>query len=56
MRALTLLGSALINPYTLYALKSQIAQNLVRLVPTDKAKPKKIFIDERGGNRRNNLL
>ena len=34
MRALTVIASLLINPYTLYVLKSQLAMNLVRIVPS----------------------
>ena len=39
MRALTVITSLLINPYTLYALKSQIALNLVRIIPSNKDEP-----------------
>ena len=34
MRALTIIVSVLLNPYTLYTLKSHLASNLVRFVPS----------------------
>ena len=34
LRALTVAASVFINPYTLYTLKSHLATNLVRLVPS----------------------
>ena len=40
MRVLTVVGGSLINPYTLYALKSHMAEKIVRIVYNDKDKPK----------------
>ena len=34
IRALTIIVSVLLNPYTSYTLKSHLATNLVRLVPS----------------------
>ena len=60
MRALTVFGSVLVNPYTLYALKSQIAQNIVRIVPSDNDAPKldrqSTFLDESRDPKKKNLL
>ena len=64
MRALTLFGSVLVNPYSIYALKSQIAQNIVRIVPSDKDEPKlnrqstflKNYLDQPDDPKRKNLL
>ena len=36
-RAFNIIGEALINPYTLYALKAHLALNLVRYVPSKKS-------------------
>ena len=37
-RAFNILGEALINPYTLYALKAHLALNLVRYIPSKSSK------------------
>ena len=39
IRVLTVFGGVLINPYTTYALNSHMAEKIVRLVPSDRAKP-----------------
>ena len=41
MRALTIIVSLAINPYTLYVLESHLALNLVRFVPSSSAKLQK---------------
>ena len=41
MRALTIITTVAINPYTLYVLESHLALNLVRLVPSTSSKLQK---------------
>ena len=40
-RAFNIIGEALINPYTLYALKAHLALNLVRYIPSKSSKNSK---------------
>ena len=64
MRALTVITSVLVNPYTIYALKSHITSKLVRIVPSIKEESeikrsntfRKSYLDQTDDPKRKNLL